>query len=71
MLRRKLAALAAAATMTIALSGAQAQAAPAPFMDYTDDACMEQIIAVLIGFTAPIGSNKGSLTAPLGSTKGS
>jgi hypothetical protein len=70
MLRRKLAAIAAAAAVTASLAAAPAQAAPS-FMDYTDDACVESIIAVLIGFTAPLGSNKGSLTAPLGSTKGS
>ena len=29
------------------------------------------IIAILIGFTPPIGSNKGSFTAPIGSNKGS
>ena len=29
------------------------------------------IIAILIGFTPPIGSNKGSFTAPIGSDKGS
>ena len=29
------------------------------------------IIAILIGFTPPIGSNKGSYTAPIGSNKGS
>ena len=29
------------------------------------------IIAILIGFTPPIGSDKGSFTAPIGSNKGS
>jgi hypothetical protein len=29
------------------------------------------VLAALAAFTAPLGSNKGSLTAPLGSTKGS
>jgi hypothetical protein len=67
--RRKLTAVAAATAMTIALSGAQAQAAP--FTDYTDDACMNGIIAVLIGYTAPIGPDKESFIAPIGSNKGS
>jgi hypothetical protein len=69
MLRRRLAALAATTAVAASLAAAPAQAAP--FMDYTDDSCMNGIIAVLIGYTAPIGSDKGSIIAPIGSNKGS
>jgi hypothetical protein len=58
MLRSKLAAVATAAVISASLTTAPAHAAP--FMDYTDDACTGQIIAILIGLTAPLGSTKGS-----------
>jgi hypothetical protein len=66
---KMLATLAALTALAVAPSAAHAQIAPG--MAGVTSAEPNGIIAILIGYTAPIGSNKGSFTPPIGSNKGS
>ena len=64
-----IAAFAAITALAIAPTAASAQVLPGTIG--APSAEPNGIIAILIGFTPPIGSNKGSFTAPIGSNKGS
>ena len=64
-----IAAFFAIAALAVAPTAANAQIGPGTMGAPTPSA--DGIIAILIGFTPPIGSNKGSFTAPIGSNKGS
>jgi hypothetical protein len=64
-----IAAFFAFAALAIAPAAASAQIGPST--DGVTAAEPNGIIAILIGFTPPIGSDKGSYTAPIGSNKGS
>jgi hypothetical protein len=65
-----IAAFFAIAALAVAPAAANAQILPGTVGAPTSPEA-DGIIAILIGFTPPIGSNKGSFTAPLGSDKGS
>jgi hypothetical protein len=65
-----IATLATLTALAIAPAAASAQIGPGT-IGVTAEPSANGIIAILIGYTAPIGSNKGSFTPPIGSNKGS
>jgi hypothetical protein len=64
-----IATLATLTALAVAPATASAQVLPGTMGATTAEP--NGIIAILIGYTPPIGSNKGSFTAPIGSNKGS